>query len=441
MQRQSSRRLDGEAKRARQLGLASLLEEGLPITRLVRVVEKLKSHADLVAKPPSRKEFRNLQDRMFEELGEMETIDVGGGETWEFEFFSFGKVLNQCAATCPDFEGALQYLLLQCPPTLQRPWNLIVYWDEIVRGDPLRLDLLRKFEAVYMTIREFGPTLLKHERMWLPVAAVRTKMVDKVPGKWTEVLKVLLRRLLVGINGVFFGWHVPALATNLFFRLGNLLADGDGLRKGLAAMGASATLPCPNCWNVSNNGDVSIASASSDEIVDISCTDVTKLKAASYEHIWHRVDKLAELKPTVSDAALKAKETKYGFRCRPTGFLRAMDLRKLIKPSEVITHDGTHVFYANGLIHRELGFLIKRIEKCRPAVKMEELQTYLTTGWDSPRAVKHAKLMDSVFSTSRIKKFRNMKGKKNQCICIGGDEHHTAALSFFRKARGAKSGS
>ena len=160
MKRQSSRHLDGEAKRARQLGLASLLEEGLPITRLVRVVETLKSHADLVAKPPSRKEFRDLQDRMFEELGEMETIDVGGGETWEFEFFSFGKVLNQCAATCPDFEGALQDLLLQCPPTLQRPWNLIVYWDETVPGDPLRLDNLRKFEAVYISIREFGPTLL-----------------------------------------------------------------------------------------------------------------------------------------------------------------------------------------------------------------------------------------------------------------------------------------
>jgi hypothetical protein len=194
---------DGQAKRARQLGLASLLEEGLPITRLVRVVEKLKSHADLLAKPPSRKEFRNLQDRMFEQLGEMESIDLGGGETWDWEFFSFGKVLNELAATSPDFAGTLQDLLLQCPPTFDRPWNLIVYWDETVPGDPLRLDNLRKFEAVYITIREFGPTLLKHERMWLPVAAVRTKMVDKVPGRWTELLKVLLRRLLVGTNGVF----------------------------------------------------------------------------------------------------------------------------------------------------------------------------------------------------------------------------------------------
>ena len=236
-------------------------------------------------------------------------------------------------------------------------------------------------------------------------------------------------------------WRFLLLAAHLFFSVGNLLADGDGIRKGLGAMGASATLPCPNYWNVCNNGDVSIVSASCDAIVDISCTDVTKLKAASDEHIWHRVDKLAELKPTVSDAALKAKETKYGFRCRPTGFLRAMDLRKLIKPSEVITHDGTHVFYANGLIHRELGFIIIRIGRCRPAVKMEVLQTYLTTGWDSPRAVKHAKLMDSVFSTSRIKKFRNMKGMKNQCVCIRGDERHTASLSLVREPRGAESGS
>ena len=410
MKRQSPRHLDGEAKRARQRGLASLLEEGLPITRLVRVVQKLKSHADLLAKPPSRKVFRNLQDHMFEKLGEMETIDLGDGKTGDLELFSFGKVLNELAATSPDFAGTLQDLLLQCPPTLQRPWNLIVYWDETVPGDPLRLDNLRKFEAVYISIREFGPTLLKHERMWLPVAAVRTKMVDKVPGKWTEILKVLLRRLLVGTNGVFFGWHVPALLAHLFFTVGNLLADGDGIRKGLGAMGASATLPCPNCWNVSNNGDVSLVSASCDVIVDISCTDVAKLRAASDEHIWHRVDELARLKPIVSVAALEAKETSFGFRCRPTGLLRAVDLRKYIKPSEVITHDPTHVFFANGLIHRELGFLVLRIEKLRPALKMEALHTYLTTGWQSPRAVKHAKLMDSFFSTSRIKKFRNMKG-------------------------------
>ena len=76
------------------------------------------------------------------------------------------------------------------PPTLAKPWNLVVYYDELVPGDPLRLDQARKSMSVYVAIRELGPIRLKHDRSWFPTVALR---VTNQGDPW---------RVVTGVEGI-----------------------------------------------------------------------------------------------------------------------------------------------------------------------------------------------------------------------------------------------
>ena len=80
------------------------------------------------------------------------------------------------------------------------------YGDEVTPGNVLRQDNKRKMFAVYVSIKEFGPNLLKHERMWLPLFVVRSVVAKKIPGGISACIRAIFRRLFlhekVSSNGI-----------------------------------------------------------------------------------------------------------------------------------------------------------------------------------------------------------------------------------------------
>ena len=81
---------------------------------------------------------------------------VGGGSyTWEY--VDFARALDLFAQESADFAGILRDLQQRKPSTPSEPWEIVVYFDETVPGDPLRLDQRRKFMSFYLAVKDVGP--------------------------------------------------------------------------------------------------------------------------------------------------------------------------------------------------------------------------------------------------------------------------------------------
>ena len=76
------------------------------------------------------------------------------------------------AAAMSESPGCRKFVtnrLRKNPPTPEKPWNIIMYSDEVTPGNPLATMNHRKFHAVYWTFLEFGATTLSHEEGWFPL--------------------------------------------------------------------------------------------------------------------------------------------------------------------------------------------------------------------------------------------------------------------------------
>ena len=93
-------------------------------------------------------------------------------------------VANPLALLCRAFEqgGAFTELVLRChrsqPSTPEAPWTLILYGDEVVPGNQLSFQNLRKMWVLYYSLLELGAIALQSEDAWLILTALRSSLVS-----------------------------------------------------------------------------------------------------------------------------------------------------------------------------------------------------------------------------------------------------------------------
>ena len=174
------RRLTASVDTKRHQGLLSLSELGLPAGKLVAVIDKLRCHADLLDVPVSRKNVYRAQVEAFNAVKTVISVPRNDGSFYDWEICDLGKLLVHLTSECDGLAALLNELFETRPCSKNRPWGLILCFDETVTGDSLRLDVPKKFMAVYCTIKELGPTMLKHEKVWMPLATVRTNVLQHI---------------------------------------------------------------------------------------------------------------------------------------------------------------------------------------------------------------------------------------------------------------------
>ena len=77
------------------------------------------------------------------------------------------------------------------------PWRLLLYYDEIVPGNPLKPDDKRKVVVIYCSWLELDH-LLYADRAWLTLGVIRSSIVKSVRGGISSVIRALLSELLAG---------------------------------------------------------------------------------------------------------------------------------------------------------------------------------------------------------------------------------------------------
>ena len=390
------------AKRRRSEAIAAL---GIPVAKMQRLVSLLQEGgSDVVDDLTSRWKTQTVNSSLFDAAAVAVELRLVGGGSYTWEYVDFARALDLFAQESADFAGILRDLQQRKPSTPSEPWEIVVYFDETVPGDPLRLDQRRKFMSFYLAVKDVGPALLKHEFMWLPCAVLRTRIIKTVEGKFSRVLSVFLERLLVQMGNVRDGVYLNALNSLCFFRLGNLLADEDGFRQAYASMGANGMFCCLGCLNVCGNRSKSLAAFdATGRIVDITCVDSSRFHTCTDEDLWEKSDILARARGVpMTKKAREDRETHLGLHDAPHGLLQNMALRAHVRPVSALTHDPTHILFSNGMVHTELDRLVPLLKEA--GVGYAELRAILAP-WERPMTFRGMNGLPNVFSESRKSHF------------------------------------
>ena len=136
--------------------------------------------------------------KVLAEIGTDEhTFVLRDGTELKWKHVSLQRLLPFLCRRCPWFKQLLANVLR----AHASPWHLITYNDDFTPGAALRIQNKRKGSIWEVSIGEFGAYLC-HAELWFPIGIMRTKLVHKIPGKYSAITKVLLRRMWLHVDSL-----------------------------------------------------------------------------------------------------------------------------------------------------------------------------------------------------------------------------------------------
>ena len=126
---------------------------------------------------------------------------AGGGDPVVVELCHPNQLLARILSESPTLQGWFVDALRKHPCSAEKPWSLVVGWDEHVPGNKLALQNSRKSMNVSFSFLELGEVF--HEDIaWCTPMVVRASKIAEVDGGWSTVLKEYLKLQLVGAGGL-----------------------------------------------------------------------------------------------------------------------------------------------------------------------------------------------------------------------------------------------
>ena len=393
------------AKRAK---LRHLLAVGVPDVKLVKIIKALRKDEETLHGPPVTAQAlqRALQD-IWQAVGYIEHLPSSklGAKPFEWDCASLPKMLELFCKESVHFQAALRTIFVTKPVTPESPLHLVAYADEVIPGAVLRLENKRKIFCVYVSVSEFGPGLLKHEAMWMPIALIRSGISKDIRGGISACMKALLRRWFltddVSGAGVLLDLAIPrSRFARLYFALDRLVEDTDAIRATWSCKGASGKLCCMLCSNVVN--DVSISSPG---VVSISCSNPLLFRKETNASLWKKADNLHAQVHALSKTAFAELELLYGLSYNPDGLLWDHELRPFVRPCDCVTFDAMHVLVSNGLCQNETSMLLTALHE--NGVGWADVRKFVDAQWLFCKTLGNATLLRGCFSVAREKAWQS----------------------------------
>ena len=206
----------------------------------------------------------------------------------------------------------------------------------------------RKAFIWYISFKEFG-WKLGMEEYWLPLAAAKTSWAKKVPGGWSALTRRLLRSLFVDQKIATVGIQIFERVYVHFYAL---IADEEALSAVWHLKGSSGTSPCAVACSVVakpvrtdvESGIPSLAERSVN-IVNITCSEVSKMGIKTDNDVWPLVDDLIRQKAILRPKEFENLESCKGFKYHPEAILFDHELRTFVLPATCNRFDAMHVIF------------------------------------------------------------------------------------------------
>jgi len=242
------------------------------------------------------------------------------------------------------------------------PLRLVIYIDEICPGNPLRPDKGRTTEAIYWCFAEWPEWLLHRSAAWLLFGAVRTSIVNRLPGGVSGLMRQVMNVFFSRAGHSFArGTSIVHRDSNVVLRakFGGFLADEKAHKEILGVKGAAGTKPCTTCKNVVQFIDT--ADLESGYLVGIDCAEYERLDYHSNDSFYAMADRLSESRETMSKKQFARLEQTLGLNYVPDGLLFDTHLRTILCPVDNCIRDWMHTMVSGGIVGTEVALIIAEL--------------------------------------------------------------------------------
>lgn len=128
-------------------------------------------------------------------------------------------VLHLATEDSGEFASFLEKRYDEHPCSVEDPWNLVFYVEEVTPGAALKHDNLRKMQAHYWSFLEFGPAALAKEICWFVYTSKRSSEVRLLKGGMIQVFKVMLEMFLATHHNIELAGVVLVLPSGRRIRI------------------------------------------------------------------------------------------------------------------------------------------------------------------------------------------------------------------------------
>jgi len=316
------------------------------------------------------------------------------------------------------------------PSSVDRPWSLIIYGDEVVPGLQLAARDDRKFWAAYASFLEFGPLTLSNELAWFTLTLKRSCQLKGVSAGASQLFRELLKDLFCGpidpaTAGIVLG-DPNGVHIRLFAKLGFFLMDGDAHRCIWCCKGDAGMKMCMLCANLFTQKS-GITLEDGTEMLCCSLVHEDELVFSTDADVRGTVDRLAARALVDTNAVFKKRETVVGFRHEPASILLSPELREVVKPVSQFCHDTQHTLFVTGIFNTTV-FLFFETLWLGGMKGVHDAANAFLADWIWPTQHGVDKGITELFSPSRVESWRKAKHLKctaGECLAL------YSVLAFF----------
>lgn len=273
--------------------------------------------------------------------------------------------------------------LQQCPCSLESPWQLLLYSDEVTPGNVLG-EARRKLWVIYTSFRQFGAIGLQKESCWFPVLCVRTSVVNQIDDGMSQLTAAILKHIFVAspcqVQQGFF-MKCPQGNPHFFaFTMGSVLQDGAAHKLMYGCRGDAGTRFCFICMNLVAERACLVQDGESLLVCQLHKT--SSLRMATDDDVYGTIDRLIAKKDELTAADYKVWQQACGFGYSQHGLLFDPLVRPIFKPVSSFTHDWMHCILSNGVFATCMFSWLEAIEPHMQIYKV--LSEYLPL-WHHPK--------------------------------------------------------
>ena len=384
------KRVRREAQSSGQSSNPNLLHTGSTSRNgLALIIKKLKDVED-----PSALNHESLlcqEMAGFEAIRVSESFILEDGSEWTWDYCEPCLLLAKALEASEPLQSMYDRAFAASPGG--GAWHLVIAFDEFTPGSLHKPVNLRKSMVLGFNFLELGQEALSQELTWMLPIVLRTSQIKKVPGGWSCMLKVFLRRLLYGPHGLCSAGFVMStkqggqtITVSLTAELWTLLSDGDGLRLGLDWKGASSLKPCFKHANVLKTG--SDIAHRQDGFVEASCSDSSLFSRLSREELDEQIGliRVAAARRHVRGNAERSDNLQkaYGLNFNPNGLLFDDALMRDVDIVSAFTYDWVHTMLQDGVMNVEI---LLFLEACtdKLGLQLKTIETYMKGRFSFPK--------------------------------------------------------
>ena len=241
------------------------------------------------------------------------------------------------------------------PSSLESPWRLALYSDEVVPGNQLQTLNARKVWVIYFSFLEFN-LHLRNEVSWCPLVAEPPHDLKTAQSGISQVFAAVFELFSVHTcsTSAMESNRIPQTApqVRIYATFSMALQDGGAHKAVWGCKGDAGTRFCMLCLNLVKRSS-GVVDTDGSRLLVSNLIHEHQMRFASDADIIGAMERLARFKVTDSAGDFKLREQAIGFTYSERGLLTDPKLKakEVVLPASQFCHDWMHGIFGGGIFN------------------------------------------------------------------------------------------